>query len=441
MKGKTEKGMSLYLEWLLLLFLSAVISVLFFVCSLFVLEEQITKYHENREVIQKHNRKYIAKLQDYVIKEDVSTADSGKLDQWAENNWIVSFEIRKGDEWVYSSDDGAEAQEAEYEEEVPAGYSLHYYYQVEFSDGAAQVYVTGLYYYNAYTVALIGDIVLSFLLFILLTMLGIRKKIRYIKELSRDIEILEGGNLEYQVHEEGSDEITDLARGINSMKNSFHSQIMEVEDLTGRNRQMVTEISHDLRTPLTSVLLYAEILLNGKLCGEQQKREYLEKIVKKIEHMKGLSDKLLEYAVSASEERFVPAEYVPVHQGLYEELSEMCGYLEEQGVRAEEELSRKDGMVYLCKEYLTRILDNISSNIIKYADREMPVLIRDYYTEEEICISFENSCLDREGVMDSYRIGIRNIKMLAEKMGGSCEVSEEENYFRICLNLKYKQGE
>lgn len=437
MKGKNKKGMSLYLEWFLLLFLSGIVSLLFFVGCRFVLEEQIGRHHENREVIQKYNEKYIAKLQNYVKREDVSSTDSTKLDQWIYDNGVIYIQIKKDGKWVYLPDTG---MEEEFEENEVPGYSVYADYQVQFKDGPAQVYIMGMYYYNAYMIAMIVDIILSFLLFILLTMLGIRKKIRYINRLSRDIEILEGGNLEYQVQEEGNDEITDLARGINSMKNSFRSQIMEVEDLTGKNQQMVTEISHDLRTPLTSVLLYAEILLSGKWTGEQQRREYLEKIVKKIEHMKGLSDKLLQYAVSVSEERFVHIESVSVYEGLYDELSDMCCYLEEQGVQVEERFRFKDGKVTLCKEHLARILDNISSNIIKYADRKKPVLIRDDYTEGELCITFENSFLDREDAMDSYRIGIRNIKMLATEMGGNCEVAENEKVFRICLKLPYRQA-
>lgn len=147
---------------------------------------------------------------------------------------------------------------------------------------------------------------------------------------------------------------------------------------------------------------------------------------------------MLNYAVSASEERYVLTEYVPVCQGLYDELSDMCCYLDEQGLKVEEELSWKDGTVCLCKEHLTRILDNVSSNILKYADREKPVFIRDEYAEGEMCIFFENSCMDQKSCMDSYSIGIRNVKTLAKEMGGGCDVLQDEKLFRICLRLRYK---
>ena len=84
-------------------------------------------------------------------------------------------------------------------------------------------------------------------------MLGVRRKILYVNQLSRDIEILEGGNLEYEVHVQGKDEISDLAAGLNAMKVSFKNQIEEVECLTRTNQEKVTENSHDLRTPLTTV--------------------------------------------------------------------------------------------------------------------------------------------------------------------------------------------
>ena len=124
--------------------------------------------------------------------------------------------------------------------------------------------IMGMYSYNAYMIALAADIIISCLLFLTLTMLGIRRKIRYINQLSRDIEILEGGNLEYVVSARGNDELASLARGLNAMRISFKNQIGEIERLTKTNQEMVTEISHDLRTPLTSVLLYSRAYLFAK---------------------------------------------------------------------------------------------------------------------------------------------------------------------------------
>ena len=76
------------------------------------------------------------------------------------------------------------------------------------------------------------------------------------------------------------------------MRESFKEQIKQEEYLLSANQSMVAEISHDMRTPLTSIILYAEILQSCKYKDEQQMKEYIDRILKKTNHMKNLSDHL-----------------------------------------------------------------------------------------------------------------------------------------------------
>lgn len=119
-------------------------------------------------------------------------------------------QIKRGSEWIYFSD--IDIDEADWKSYELGAYPQQRSYTVSFSDGDAQVFIIGMYSYDAYLIALLINIVISFLLFMVLTMLGIRRKIQYINQLGRDIEILEGGNLAYEVHLRGNDELTDLAR-------------------------------------------------------------------------------------------------------------------------------------------------------------------------------------------------------------------------------------
>ena len=163
-------------------------------------------------------------------------------------------------------------------------------------------------------------------------------------------------------------------------------------------------------------------------------------MIKKIQHMKDLSDRLLAYSVHSVEEKYIPAGYVPLHSGLYDELSDMCSYLAEQGLAVKENLRWEEGDVFIYGEYLTRILDNISSNILKYADVQALILVWDEYYADEMCITFENACGQKNSGMDSYNIGIRNVKMMMEEMGGKCEVVQDRERFRICLRFRYKKS-
>ncbi len=437
MRAKSERGISLYLEWVLLLFLAGLLSALLFVVSWFVTEQQIDRYYENRNMVQNYNQKYISKLQKYVTKQGISSEELQRLDEWVSHNRLIYIQIRKDGKWVYCSDFSMD--EIQFEGHDFSPYPSDSYYDIELSDGTVQVFIMGMYSYNAYTIALVADIIVSCLCFIVFTMFGIRRKIRYINQLSRDIEILEGGNLEYEVYAQGNDEIANLARGLNAMRISFKNQIEEIECLTKANQEMVTEISHDLRTPLTSVLLYAEILHNKKCEDEEQKQKYLDKIIKKIQFMKELSDRLLEYSACNAEEKHVQTEYILSHKGLYDELSDMCNYLEEQGLKVKADMQWEKGKISIYEEYLIRILDNISSNILKYADTQAFVLIWDEYYENEMCVTFENACINDNGDIDSYSIGINNVKMMMMEMGGRCEVRQTQDRFRICLGFQYKK--
>ena len=428
------------MEWILLLFVAGAVSLLFFMSGRFVTEEWIDRYYAEPSVTRRHDKKYISRLQKYITENEISSEEIGKLDDWIDDNWFIYMQVKKEDKWIYFSYDGMDEQEIDEHDlyMFPEGS----YYDVELADGTVQVFILGMYYHNAYTIVTIFYISLSVMLFLMFTMLGIRGKIRYINRLSREIEILEGGNLEHEVWVQGKDELADLAKGLNMMRVSFQEQIQEVEELTRKNQEMVTEISHDLRTPLTSVLLYAEILKSGKYEGKEAGQAYLDKIVKKLMHMKDLSDGLLAYAVHAAEEKYVPAGYKAVSGLLYDELSDMCQYLEEQGQAVNTELEWKKGQICVYEEYLIRVFDNISSNILKYADRQEPVLIWDEYGAGEMHLLFENRCREDTFSEDhksaeGYRIGIRNVRMMMEAMSGKCDVARDGKIFRICLGFRW----
>ena len=94
MKVKSEKRVSLYLELFLLLFLAGEVSLLFFVGSRFVIEQQIDRYHQNKNIVQKYNEKYISQIQDYITAQGISTKDLWRLNEWMNNNRLIYIQIK-----------------------------------------------------------------------------------------------------------------------------------------------------------------------------------------------------------------------------------------------------------------------------------------------------------------------------------------------------------
>ena len=142
MRAKSERGISLYLEWVLLLFLAGLLSALLFVVSWFVTEQQIDRYYENRNMVQNYNQKYISKLQKYVTKQGISSEELQRLDEWVSHNRLIYIQIRKDGKWVYCSDFSMD--EIQFEGHDFSPYPSDSYYDIELSDGTVQVFIMGM---------------------------------------------------------------------------------------------------------------------------------------------------------------------------------------------------------------------------------------------------------------------------------------------------------
>ena len=119
------------------------------------------------------------------------------------------------------------------------------------------------------------------IVFILLLFALIHRKIRYVNQLEQDLKVLGGGNLEYPITIKGRDELTSLAIGIESLKNGILEEQQMKAEAEKANMELVTAMSHDLRTPLTSLIGYLELLNMHRYEDEEQLKKYLEYCRKK----------------------------------------------------------------------------------------------------------------------------------------------------------------
>ncbi len=177
----------------------------------------------------------IRKLQQYIERNQLTSRDAESLDSWVKKQRILTIRIYKDGIQVFDSE---YPQQELWEEEIAAGdYEWENYYSVKFVDGEAQAYIWGLYAYQFYNYALIMRIMFSFILFLILVLLGIRRKMNYILKLSEEIELLEGGSLDYKITVKGKDELTALAEGLDNMRLSFRSLIKREADIVRESQR------------------------------------------------------------------------------------------------------------------------------------------------------------------------------------------------------------
>lgn len=372
-----RKKLGLSGKLVLMILFSALASAVFLVGMQVVLNKALWLYFDQPETQQRAVEKQVQELQSYIDRRGLSSRDIDKLDDWSVRNGSTMFIIYDRSRMLYSSyplvapvyEGRGNVTEA-----VPAVSAEHWLpmYSLTFSDKET----TAMFYYNGVD-AYYGKgceilLLVSFALFPLFFFLSSRKIIRYILLLSGEIQAMEGGDLDHSITIQGDDELALLATSLDGLRLTLRQQQAEEAQAAAKVKSLITEMSHDLRTPLTTLLLYTEILRHHKYETEAQQDEYLAKIDGKARQIKQLSDNLFEYALVTRDtvvQLDAPARFSQIFE---EPLAEMVEMLQQRGFACALELGSEDVLLTVRAQYIRRILDNIGSNLIKYADPAGP---------------------------------------------------------------------
>ncbi len=213
-------------------------------------------------------------------------------------------------------------------------------------------------------------------------------------------------------------------------------------------KDAITNISHDLRTPLTAICGYME-LLNRESVSEPVRR-YLNIISNRIDAMKLLTEELFRYSVVLSSNQYDDhREPVILNQALEESIAEYYGALKENGITPEISIPQMQIERQLNKAALSRILGNVLNNAAKYSDGDLMIVL-----DEQGTITFSNHSaqldevtvgrlFDRfytvESGQNSTGLGLSIAKVLTEQMGGHITAALKNNLFSIRLHFDMDQ--
>lgn len=278
------------------------------------------------------------------------------------------------------------------------------------------------------------------LVFILLLFGLIHRKIRYINRLEQELKILGSGNLEYPMTIRGNDEITSLAEGIATLKDGILEQQLMKDEAERANTELVTAMSHDLRTPLTSLIGYLELLTMKRYDSEEQLQNYLVHCREKAFQMKKMSDRLFEYfLVYGKQERPYQLQEVTCEELLEDLCNGQFFDWQEQGGTLECSIGALAGKVCIDGDYLQRVVDNMLSNLKKYADISRPLAIRAFEREDMLHILLTNFVREQRKVTESTQIGLKSCRKIIEKHGGTFAWRTINDQFEITMKLPLKK--
>ena len=233
-----------------------------------------------------------------------------------------------------------------------------------------------------------------------------------------------------------------LAQEINIQLNKLKEERHRFQQGDRELKDAVTNISHDLRTPLTAVCGYLD-LLDREEKSEDAGR-YLAVIRSRTEILRQLTEELFRYSVFTSAEDKAPGEPVILNRLLEDSISAFYAALKQRGITPRITLPEEKIRRTLSRSACSRLFGNLISNALKYSDGDLEITLKD---TGEIIFSNHASRLDRiqvERLFDRFYtvetassrsngLGLSIARTLTEQMGGAISAGYEDGILRICI--------
>ena len=379
----------------------------------------IEHYCAQPQVIAAHEAATAQQLQAYVTEHSIALSDLSVLDGWTPMQELVEVSIFTGEQQGYHT------CKAEHD-----GLAAMTPYTIQFADGTATAYINDLFEHRYTDRATLVDLMLFFLCFVGIMVVLIQKKVAVIKRLEREIRILEGGDLEYTITVQGQDELGELAQGVEDMRKAILSREAYTQRMQRSTNQLMTSVSHDLRTPLTALLGYLEILAGDTHPACES--SYLEKCRQRAFQIRDMINDLFEYFYVSTAEH-APQEFplTTAQQAFGGLLCDFADLLRQDDFTVAPLPKLPEETLRVNEKLVQRIFDNLLSNIRRYADPAEPILIKASVQEGELCLCVCNAI--RQDTKKGTGIGLRNCEQMMLLHQGRFQHSTSGKQFTAAL--------
>jgi signal transduction histidine kinase len=265
---------------------------------------------------------------------------------------------------------------------------------VYFVDGTLLVTVVDYSEEFAYNLVLAIGLIAAFFVLAVVMIFNFTGTAARVNKLAQNVKLVESGNLDLPITLDGNDELTALARDVNSMRNSVVDNMSKERQAWEANTELITAMSHDIRTPLTVLLGYLDLM---ELQNENaDSAEYIAACKENALRLKRLSDDMFSYFLVFGKRDLSLDLTEDIDYAILEQMfSERRLLLEESGYRVEIHGNRHPAKARIDVHYFGRVMDHVFSNLQKYADASEPVSVFSDYEDGFLVVAVENAV--REG--------------------------------------------
>ncbi|KAA8667197.1 HAMP domain-containing sensor histidine kinase [Clostridium sp. HV4-5-A1G] len=281
------------------------------------------------------------------------------------------------------------------------------------------------------------------------------KKAIYIKYICRSIVKISQENLNCKLEKRGSDELGILAEEINRMSLNLKNMMEREKSLQRFKNELMTNLSHDLRTPLTSLIGYL-YLLNDKNTSVKNREIYSKKSLERAEKLKLLIDNLFQYSKLESGEVKTELCNVNIVEIMEQIIGEMSILAEKSGIEFVKKYDMEDLKLNVDPYLISRAFQNILSNAVKYSVENSSVYVNITSDKKNTVVSFQNKPIQdlsdeqigkiferlymgdksRNSYENNSGLGLAIVKNIVKLHKGEVWAKNKDNTFIIYVKLR-----
>ena len=266
------------------------------------------------------------------------------------------------------------------------------------------------------------------------------KRLQFIRENDTNKKI----NLQIKVKE-----INELAIQLNHLINYYRTEKIEISKAEHKFKEEITNISHDLRTPLTSISGYVQMLESNNVSAEKR-AEFYSTIKRRIASLINIMDEFFEFTRLESGEYPLDLEKTNVNNALSDVISQFYYDFLSKGEEPSIQIPPEPIYIYADKDALMRIFQNLIKNYLNHGAGNISILVKE--EENNVCISFKNYApnidnaeaerlfqrfytTDKSRTKGTTGLGLAIVKNLVNIMNGEIKTYVEDSFLIINIIL------
>ncbi len=295
-------------------------------------------------------------------------------------------------------------------------------------------------------------IVIGIGIFLVTFVFLVNRKVKYIKFLTTEVKKIKKEGFGKTIEVKGGDELSDLCKSINDMSLELGDRIKREKNIEDNKHELITNISHDLKTPLTSIVGYLDLLSRDNI-NEETRDKYIKIAYNKSLRLKSLVNELFEYTKLTGNDIKFEENRINISMLLNQTVGENIINFSKRNIEVELNNSYNELFCNIDPLKMFRVFENLIRNAEKYADSDSKFIVSVNVVDDNVKISFINKCAglveddiekfferfyrqDKSRNKEGTGLGLAIVQRIIELHNGSIEVEKENENIKFSITLK-----